>query len=53
MTVREISILKKRAKNMQRETGRKHTQILEELAKEQGFQNWNQLVKASELGPAQ
>lgn len=41
-----ISRLKKQAKNLHRESGRPHHELLEDLAKKAGFQNWHQLTLA-------
>ena len=41
-----VSHLKKKAKRRQRETGRPHHEMLEEVAIAAGFQNWHQVTQA-------
>jgi len=41
-----ISRLKKQAKRLQRQSGRPHHELLEELARQKGFPNWHHLTLA-------
>lgn len=44
-----VSRLKKKAKRLQRETGRPHHEILEQLAQEIGLPNWHHLTLADQV----
>jgi len=43
-----VSRLKQQAKKRQRETGRPHHELLDEVAKEAGFNHWHQVAEAVE-----